>query len=220
MTSVPITRILLRAVVLAAALVGSYFITLGDVSDGNYQTSNLTELPQEIMLLVASGLLLYAARLPGVGQRLMRASGVFGLICLVREFDNDMAWIAGNDTWLVPAGLLGAYLVYFLYSNFRTVIGDAEALGDTFGFAVWSTGWVLLMVFSRLWGRNDIWRAIMAEDFDRTVSRVNEEGLELMCYAVILYGTIELVGAVHLRRRRLADTPTSSPARPKDFREA
>ena len=196
-TRVPIARILLRAFILAAVLVGTYFITLADVSDGAYQTTNLTELPQELMLLLASGLLLYAARHPGVGRHLLRASGVFGLICLVREYDNDMAFIAGNDTWLFPAGLLAVYLVYYLWKHFRTVIRDAEALGDTFGFGVWSTGWVLLMVFSRLWGRNDIWRAIMADDFDRTVSRVNEEGLELMCYALILYGTIELISAVN-----------------------
>ena len=211
MNRVPLSRVLWRAVVLAAALVGTYFITLADVSDGDYQTSNLTELPQEIMLAVASVGLLVASRAAGVGQGLMHASGVFGLICLVREYDNDLAFIAGNDTWLVPAGLLGVYLAYYTWRRYRAIVSDVEALADTYGFAVWSTGWVLLMVFSRLWGRNDIWRAIMREDFDRTVSRVSEEGLELMSYAVILYGTIELISAVK-GRRGLSPKPNSRPA--------
>jgi hypothetical protein len=48
-------------------------------------------------------------------------------------------------------------------------------------------------IFSRLYGRQDFWRAVMQDNYIREFKDVAEEAIELLGYSLILFAMIELL---------------------------
>jgi len=86
-------------------------------------------------------------------------------------------------------------LVYavFIFKKFKTLLRQIGKLSDHISFGMLTMGILIIHVFSRLYGRKKIWKALMGEDnFIRTVKDASEEGIELLGYSIIFIGVIEL----------------------------
>ena len=182
----------IKPVLYAAAFAAAFYVTLYDASDGAYNTSSWTEAPQEILLALSGLLLVLAYRSGRVGSALALVLAGFYFTCLAREFNNQLAYYFFKRAWVVPALLFAIPTAVYAFLHRGRVWADVLALKDTFAFGVLAVGLLLLHVFSRLYGANDLWRAIMGDDFMRPVARVSEEGIELMAYTIIFLGSYEM----------------------------
>ncbi|MDX1556111.1 MAG: hypothetical protein R3212_08800, partial [Xanthomonadales bacterium] len=55
---------------------------------------------------------------------------------------------------------------------------------------------LVLLVFSRLFGRASFWQSVMGEDYLRVVKNIAEEGTELLGYGLIAIAAVELLVVV------------------------
>lgn len=67
-----------------------------------------------------------------------------------------------------------------------------ERVANSFAFGLVLIGGLLLHVFSRIYGLPALWQSLMGDNYMRSVSRVSEEGIELMAYGIIFLGIVEL----------------------------
>lgn len=190
--SVPL--LVVRLVAYSLLLAGAFGLTFYYASAGTPELNYFKEWPQDILLALIIILPALAACRHRVGRSLCACIALFFVACAFREFDNELDALLFDSAWKPPAIAMGLALLYVVVRRWRGLVADLRAVGDSVGFGVFLLGLVQLMVFSRLWGGNDMWRALMAEGrFDRNVVRVSEEGIELMAYAVIAIGVTELV---------------------------
>lgn len=194
-----VPALLVRLLVYGGLLAVSFYLTLHYVGAERVSGSFFNETPQNVLLaglLIASGLM---ARLPGVGRAAGLALVLFFAACAFREFDNELDALLFDGAWKIPAFAAGAALLYVVATRWRALTADLARLGDTLAFGVFTVGLLQLMVFSRMWGANTLWRELMGEGFDRAVARVSEEGIEQMAYVVLFLGVAELYLAARCR---------------------
>ncbi len=204
----PIYTAILRLALYSLLLASTYWATLYNVSQGAIKDNYFSELPQNILLFAIIGLAFGTARVYPAGRAVMTSIGIFFVACLIREFDNELdAWFFFG-AWKIPGFAVGFLLLYYVYRNWGRLGTDMRWIGESLAFGVWSIGLVLLMVFSRMWGGNQMWRYLMPADYNRTLVRVSEEGIELMAYAVIFAGMVELALLAQRRTDRHLNTPT------------
>lgn len=114
-------------------------------------------------------------------------------IACVREFDFaldrylfDGAWqvlvfmillIAGLRAWQHRDELKSTLLDFLQRPSFGLMVG----------------GFITVFVFSRLLGRQVLWRAIMGDNYMRLVKTAVEESTELLGYTLICIGTLEFL---------------------------
>ncbi len=189
----PILALFLRLLAYAALLAATFGATYYNVSQGALKDNYFSEVPQNVLLLLIILLPAGLAYRYRTGRAFLVCVALFFLACLVREFDNELDALLFFGAWKIPALSVGALLAYYIYRRWGHLQTDVLALGDSIAMGVFGLGWVLLMVFSRLWGGNGMWRYLMPGDtFNRTLVRVSEEGIELMAYTVIFIGVLEL----------------------------
>jgi hypothetical protein len=77
---------------------------------------------------------------------------------------------------------------------------------NTFSFGLFAAGVLVTYIFSRLYGRQDFWRAVLQEHYIRDFKDIAEEAIELLGYSLILFATIELLFLAR-RIHRARQTP-------------
>lgn len=155
----------------------------------NMSEQSVTEALQSVLLVLSASLFAMGAR------RQPHAAGYLGLmttlfvIMLVRENDGHLDHIR-QGFWIFPALAIAAYGAYWVWQRreaLRTPFLNHSASGR--GMFVFF-GFVFLVIFSRAFGSGDLWRAIMQENYSWQFKAAVQEGLELMGYAIIAYGSI------------------------------
>ena len=204
-----ILQFFLRIQLYGGLLAAAFGITFYNVAHGSTQANYFSETPQNVLLLgiVTAGVLM--ARHRSGARAIGVALALFFTACAVREFDNELDALLYKGAWKLPVGALGVALLAYAVRQWGRIRDELAHYGNTLGFGVFVVGLLQLMVFSRLWGGNDLWRLLMAGGFDRTLVRVSEEGIELMAYTVILIGVVEL----YWESRRASRPPARPPRR-------
>ena len=72
----------------------------------------------------------------------------------------------------------------------ENTIASLAAFMKTRSFIFIFIGLLIVLVYSRLFGMGELWHTIMAENFNRTVKNVVEEGSELWGYALVFWGAM------------------------------
>ncbi|BCB08930.1 hypothetical protein HHSLTHF2_28200 [Vreelandella venusta] len=72
-------------------------------------------------------------------------------------------------------------------------IEEFSHYSNTFAFGLFTAGVLVTYIFSRLYGRQDFWRAVMQDTYIREFKDVAEEAIELLGYSLILFAMIELL---------------------------
>lgn len=190
---------LARLLVYVGLVAAAYYYTYLDVASGTYLDDLWTEAPQEASLFIgglAAAVVAYRRR---AWRVLFAAIAGLAFASLFREFNNQIAESLGKGSWLYFSLAVAIPVAIYVLRNVREFWRQLDALADSFAFGVYACGMLVLHVFSRLYGANPLWRAAMGGDFDRTIARISEEGIELLAYTLVLLGTLELCG-VALRR--------------------
>ncbi|WP_299831702.1 hypothetical protein [uncultured Roseobacter sp.] len=107
----------------------------------------------------------------------------------IRENDGMLDHVQ-HGFWIIPAAvvaLLGGFSAYFWRDSIKEpFMHHFETRETTFIFI----GLLVLLVFSRLFGTGSLWQPVMGEGYDTSFKTVVQEGLELLGYSLIAYGSV------------------------------
>ncbi|WP_075182602.1 hypothetical protein [Pantoea sp. 1.19] len=188
-----------------AAMAGVIFLDVRWMRDTISEYS-LTEITQELLLLVI--VLLWfndARRYPARRELGLLLGGLF-LCMLIRELD-----------FLFDTLRHGAWFWFALLASLVCIAGAARAphravhaLADFLRHPCWgmmAAGLLTVLVFSRLYGMGALWQQMLGEHFIRTVKNMAEEGCELLGYSLCMLATLHWTYAVKQdnKQAQLAD---------------
>lgn len=202
-------RISFRATCLRAL---AYLLTIAALMEGvmheaqrlpsvQFSESGFTEITQSVLLLLATGLALATRliqrQLPNVALLLV---GLLGA-SLIREQDAWLDTYVFDGAWQTLVTLLVLPVLFVVIRQRRAFVAELESITGTFSFGLFSAGFLTTYAFSRLYGRSELWQAILGDHYLRTFKDAAEEITELFGYTLLLFAMLELVLLV---RRRLA----------------
>lgn len=148
----------------------------------------------EFSLLIVVSLLLYVSgkRKP-LHKELCRLLAILPLIAAIRELDDILDTYVFDGAWQLLVLLLFLYLIYFIWQNFAPMKVQVADFVKSSSFGFFCSGFIIVMVFSRLIGQQILWKAMMQEGYTYLVARYVEEVTEIFGYLILLIGAIEKV---------------------------
>ncbi|EZI34893.1 hypothetical protein ACKVM9_000231 [Pantoea agglomerans] len=175
------TVFILAALFLALMILPIY-IDVAWMNDALHETS-FTETTQEIMLAVIAALFFIAAqRRPAQRGALTLVAGFYSCM-LIRELDFVFDTIQhGSWIWFALAVTAGC-LAVALRTPKKTLHALARLLQHR-SWPVMASGFLVVLVFSRLFGIHALWQHLMLGDYNRVVKNMAEEGTELLGYGL------------------------------------
>lgn len=167
---------------------------------GQFGEVSFTEFGQLTMLLVAAGIFLKAGSIDTSSRGLSFILAGMAFLGAIRELDGflDMIW---HGSWKVPFYLVLCLVVWLGYRNRDTL---QEAIEDFLKQPAWGvllSGFLVVFVFSRLFGIGDLWKSIMADNYMRAVKNAVEEGTELMGFSLIMLAAFEYLLVCRAKKR-------------------
>ncbi len=155
----------------------------------NLSEYSLTEFTQEFLIL-ASFIILFFKTYKNRENRgfLILPVGLF-LVMFIREGDYYWDKII-NGLWTILAVSTFLISVYIAYRQRQTIIPTLSTYWNTRGFGYLIVGLLIVLLFSRIFGTGDLWRAILKENYIGYYKTAIQEGLELLGYLIIFYGVI------------------------------
>lgn len=209
--SPPHAPISFRAAALRTVL---YILLTGAIAQGAYLEAlyfpgirfsewGFTEFTQTLFLASSCVLLLYVRHGLKVWPNVTLLMLAFLAASLVREQDAFLDIYVADNTWKVLVALIVLPSIAWVIYQRRHFLAEFSHYSNTFSFGLFMSGLLVTYVFSRLYGRQDFWRAVLEDDYVRDFKNVAEEVVELMGYALILIAVIELL--IMARRWRLAN---------------
>jgi len=186
-----ITKMILKLMLQAALVVLAVFIVAMDstLAEQGRSEYSMTEYAQELCIFVAAILFGLASRYD------TRARGFFVLVMglfatmLIREsdalFDNIQ-----HGFWIYPALFVSIVTIFYARKCKGTVKKPMLDYMDTKSFAYITLGLIIILIFSRIFGSGFLWREIMGDDYSTVYKSVMQEGIELLGYVFVLYGSI------------------------------
>ena len=161
-------------------------------TDSVYGEQSLTEWLEVGCALVSGLCFILAARLD---RQLRPAAAMLAALCAmmcIREADFLLDAYVFDGAWqtLVTAVLIGITL--YLWRQQQSVSQSIRKYAALPSAGVLLGGFLVLFVFSRLFGRESFWAVVMGERYQRVVKNVVEEGTEIMGYSLIMIAAMEL----------------------------
>ena len=125
-------------------------------------------------------------------------SALFTMI-FIREADYYLDFIY-HGFWKVPVLLVFCSSIFYAYKNKDTIIAPLNHYQNTKAFTYTFIGFMITIVFSRVFGTGRLWEDIAATADSGYVKNVVQEGLELFGYALVLLGSV----IVHLKHNKIS----------------
>lgn len=183
-------RVVAYGAVLAGAALGlGLEQPLGDRAD-LYTDYGLTERLQDLALMAAFACFALVAWLRPAERPLAILLAGLCLAALVREWDFFLDGIA-DSLWQVLVTIVLALTAAWLW---RLRAGFRAALQRFTGqpaFGLMLAGFLVVMVFSRLYGTDSLWQTLLHEHYSRSVKNLAQEGVELLGYALMLCAALD-----------------------------
>ena len=175
------------AAIIAASVVSCIYLDI--TVHKNIVENSFVEYGQELLLLLTTAIFGSMAIKKRSGG-LWLVTGFFGC-ALLREFDAFFDMIV-HGAWKYFALVVIAFVFFKAWRlGKENTIATLAAFMKTRAFIFIFIGLLIVLVYSRLFGMGELWKAIMGIDFNRTVKNVVEEGSELWGYALVFWGTVK-----------------------------
>ncbi|ALM53534.1 hypothetical protein [Halomonas huangheensis] len=193
-----------------------YILTIGAVMQGVLWEASLpdalrfteigfTESMQSLCLLISCALLIYARQvLKGLPHVTLLMFGLLGS-AIIREQDFFLDAYVFDGAWQTLVTLLLMPILYWVIRHRHSFVREFESFAESFSFGFFASGFLCTFVFSRLFGRGELWEALLHDNYVRVFKDAAEEVTELFGYLLLLYAMIELV--LWIRRHQLARKP-------------
>ncbi len=175
------------AALIAASVIGCIYL---DVTvNQNIVENSFVEFSQEVLLMATTAIFTMQAITKRQGG-LWLVAGFFGCLFL-RELDAFFDMIV-HGAWKYFALVV---VIFVFFKAWRlgkeNTIASLAAFMKTRAFIFIFIGLLIVLVYSRLFGMGELWKAIMGDNFNRTVKNIVEEGSELWGYALVFWGSVK-----------------------------
>lgn len=181
-----------------------YVLFIGGIAQGAYWEAvyfptvrfselGFTEFAQTLTLASCCGLLLYTRHVIKVWPNITLLLFAFVAASLVREQDYFLDEFVADNSWKVIVALIVVPSIAWVVYQRRRFISEFAHFSNTFSFGLFAGGVLTTYIFSRLYGRQIFWRAVLEDNYMRIFKDVAEEVVELLGYSLILFAIIELL---------------------------
>ena len=186
-------NLLLRIVVYSLFLASLILVLRVDASnvEGEFVENSLTENVQAaIFLSLALGMLIMSIRLQHVSMLASMFAGFF-LVSFIRELDAPLEHNIGTGAWQALVTLVLLAMIYRARSGWIRLKPEFVSHLETYSFGLFVGGFLTTFIFSRLVGVEEIWMAILKDNYYRGVKNAVEESFELMGDSLLLFSGVE-----------------------------
>ncbi|MBS3758511.1 MAG: hypothetical protein KGY61_07585 [Desulfobacterales bacterium] len=170
------------------ALTTSLPLILQQENIAAFKEGELIEWCQLILLISASGILLYGAFTRHQG--ILRLLGCLSAFAALRELDTLFDRMLPVTGWKIGY-LIIVYALVSVYMDKKAIKDQIRDFLKTHAVVILWTGFLVAIPIGQLVGHGTFLKALMGEDYIRDYKRIIEESLELMGYLLILAGSIE-----------------------------
>lgn len=175
----------------AFAVVGVIYLDVA-IFKNNVGEISATEILQEMALFAISALFFWQAKAhPALRGGMVLVGGFFGCM-FIRELD-ALFDLIHYGAWVYFASLLAVLCVLWAAVTPKTSLRGLSTFLAHPACHYMVCGLVLILVFSRVFGMNILWKAVMREEYVRAVKNIVEEGTEFMGYVLCLGATIAFI---------------------------
>ncbi|AVI64139.1 hypothetical protein [Halomonas sp. GFAJ-1] len=181
-----------------------YVLFIGAIAQGAYLEAlylpsvrfselGFTEITQSLVLATCCAMLIYVRHVLKVWPTVTLLLLAFVAASLVREQDYFLDNYVARHTWKVLVALIVVPSITWVIIHWRRFLEEFTYYSNTFAFGLFTAGLLTTYIFSRLYGRQDFWRAVLEESYVGTFKSAAEEVVELLGYSLILFATLELL---------------------------
>ncbi|WP_206188323.1 hypothetical protein [Parasedimentitalea denitrificans] len=158
------------------------------VLHNNLSEKSFSQFLQSYFILMSSAIFaLGAAWFPFKRGYLALVAILFACM-FIRENDAvfDLVW---HGFWIVPA--LSILLVggWYIARNRHTLLEPILSQSNGRYSALICAGFLIIVVFSRLFGTGSFWEAVMGSNYNPDFKSIIQEGIELLGYVLIFHGS-------------------------------
>ena len=156
---------------------------------------SITEFMQEFFIFISAIIFYKASSKESESKGLfILMAGLFAMM-FIREGDYYLDAIV-HGFWKVPVAIVLIATLYYAVKNRTTVLQPLLTHSQTKAFTYIFIGFLIIVIFSRVFGTGSLWRDIMGDDYHHVYKTVIQEGLELFGYSLVFYGSM----LFHLRK--------------------
>ncbi|MBJ7549926.1 hypothetical protein [Marinomonas ostreistagni] len=161
--------------------------------NAQYSEDSLTEFLQMIFAIGSALLFALSARYSRELRQACILLSALMLAMFVRESDSFLDQFVFDGAWqvLVFGVLLGT--VILLRRQLKESYRSLKVFSQTSSFGFVTAGLVIIIGFSRLFGRSSFWQSVMGDGYVRNVKNIVEEGTELLGYTIVVIAAAELL---------------------------
>jgi hypothetical protein len=160
-------------------------------ADSIYSEHSIVEYSQTACLLIAAAFFYAGARRSDHWRALCVGFTFAATIAAVREQDSFLDRHVFDGAWQIIVFGLVVGLVVYLKRHGRGVGGQVTSYAETRGAGLLLGGFLVVFVFSRLFGKQTFWKAVMGDGYQRVVKNIAEEGVELVGYSLLTLAAVE-----------------------------
>ena len=143
------------------------------------------------LFLFACTLILALQGLRGADYReLAVCMSLFFLALLIRENDQPLELLLPHGSWKYLAAVPTIALLVYAWKNRPVIAAQAREYANSFAFGVMLSG-MLVLAFSRLFGRASFWEQLMGDTYLRKVKMAAEEGIEFLALGMVFVAVVE-----------------------------
>ena len=159
------------------------------VLSGQVSETSLTEMAQAGSILTTAILFFIGARrFPDAVGYLMSVATLCAWM-FIRE--NDFYFdVIRHGFWVVPNTILLGIGALFAYRHSDTLKDPFRQHAATREAVFMMVGFVIIVIFSRVFGSGEMWRPIMGANYDPALKAAIQESLELLGYALMVFGAV------------------------------
>lgn len=149
-----------------------------------------TEFLQSIFILTTSVAFFINYLKQGSIKGLALLISGFFLVILIRESDFYFDQIM-RKLWFITALVVTAITFVVYWPNRKSFNKEVAAFTAKPSYGMMVSGMLIVLIFSRLFGKGDFWEELMGQNYLRNVKDVVEEGTELLGYMLVLMATFD-----------------------------
>lgn len=197
---------IIRGVIYLLALAAvAYGIGLEAIEFGpnaEYNEQSLTERLQDLFTFSSAMLFYFCAYHSKPLRQACVLLGSLMLMMWIRESDSFLDQNVFDGAWQVLVSIVLVCTLFMLRKHVKESYFSLRRFSQTSSFGFVTSGLVIILAFSRMMGRGEIWESLLGETYIRAVKNIVEEGVELLGYSIVMIAAVELCAFVLANRKQ------------------
>ena len=188
----PILYLFLRVVAYTIMMLVILEVIKIDSRSADFNESSITEILQQAFVFIGFAFSFWLSFKRKQYQWFLISMAALLLVIFIREYNNFFENYVGEGVW--TALIVTVFIAYAIVirKHIKALVYQIGMVANHFSFGVFLVGFLIVMIFSRIYGVDEIWVNLLGDNFIRPIKRISEEGTELLGYGMMLLGVLEM----------------------------